>query len=124
MAESTNTPSVINTLAFIDPDDGAAVDYRGPFEFLRDGGSAEITIPVDGNDAAGLWETTAKNLTDRVGDIGVAIADGGVESSGIIEAADIHEGDCLVIRINDGAYADALAATQPTTADTEVNPDA
>jgi len=98
-------PDMVNSVAFVNPDDGAAVEYDGPFECTRDGGHAEITIPTDPDDYAGIHEGTADRLTDRVGDIGVALADGGIEVSGIIAAADRIEAG-LVVRIDDGAFAD------------------
>ncbi|SEO69980.1 hypothetical protein SAMN05216388_101737 [Halorientalis persicus] len=94
----------INSLAFVDGDSGSHVEYGGPFAFTRDGGTAEVTIPVDPDDYAGIYETTAENLTDREGDLAVAVADGGIEVTGFIDAAVIEEGR-LVVAIDDGNYA-------------------
>ena len=105
MAGDAEFENVINRFAFLDADDGAAIEYEGPFEFRRDAGSFEVDIPTDPDDYAGIHEGTAENLTERDGDFGVALADAGIEASGVIEAADVIEGK-LTIRVDDGAYAD------------------
>lgn len=94
----------INRFAFIDPDDGSSVEYEGPFQVSRDAWNVEIEVPTDPDDYAGIHEDTAERLTDREGDLGMALADGGVFASGVIEAADVLE-ETLVIRLNDGNYA-------------------
>lgn len=95
----------VNTLAFVDDEDGSHVEYEGPFIIDHDAGSAEVTIPVDPDDYAGIHQTTAENLTERVDDLAIAIADGSIEVAGFIEAADVIEDKCLV-RIDDGNHAD------------------
>lgn len=95
----------VNTLAFVDAGSGSHVEYEGPFIIDYDAGSAEVTIPVDPDDYAGIHQTTAENLTERVHDLAVAIADGGIEVAGFIEAADIIE-EKLLVRIDDGNHAD------------------
>lgn len=104
--------SVVNRFAFVDPDDGGNIEYEGPFEVTRDGGSVEIMIPADPDDYAGVHEGTAERLTDRQGDFGVALADGGIFASGVIEAVDVLEGK-LIVRLNDGNYADPSEVDYP-----------
>jgi len=94
---------IVHTVTFVDVQDGATIKYDGPFSFTRDGGSAEVTLPIDPGDDAGIYEATAENLTERVGDIVIARNVSGVESSGIIDAADVVE-DMLIIRIDDAEY--------------------
>lgn len=96
---------MVNSVAFINSDDGAAIEYEGPFHFLRDGSSWETAIPVDSDDYAGILETTAENLSDRVGDFLVAYADGELKASGTIEAADVIDGD-LLVRVDDPTRVD------------------
>ena len=98
--ENDGTEQTINSLAFLNPDDAAAIEYQGPFTFLRDGGSWETSIPADPDDYSGVHRDTAGNLTDTVGHILVAIADGEVVASGYIESADVIE-EKLMIRVND-----------------------
>jgi hypothetical protein len=94
---------VINQFAFLDGHRGAHAGYKGPFELTRDGGSFEVSIPVDPNHYAGIHQTTAENLSERVGDFGVAVAGGRIEATGVIEAADILE-STFIVRVNDGRY--------------------
>jgi len=47
----------------------------------------------------GVHETTAKKLSDRIGSVGIALADGGIEASGMIEAAEVIDGE-LMVRVN------------------------
>lgn len=91
--------SSINRFVFLNGENGANVEYEGPFEYVQDGGSFEVIIPVASSDGVGVHETTAKKLSDRIGSIGIALADGGVEASGVIEAADIIDGK-LIVRVN------------------------
>lgn len=93
--------STVNSLAFVDADAGSHVEYDGPFKLTGDAGSAEVSIPVDPDDYAGIYETTAENLAEREGDIAVAIADAAIEITGRIESADVVE-DELIVRIDDG----------------------
>lgn len=98
-------PDTVNSVTVIDSDDGGSLTYDGPFSFLRDGGEWEITLPVDPDDRAGIHETTAENLTERVGDFAIAWADGSGEASGKIVAADVLEAD-LLFRVNDPTHVD------------------
>lgn len=100
-AETVAHKETVNSLAFLDSEDGASVEYRGPFAIMRDAGSAEVAIPVDPDDYAGIHEGTAENLADRVGDFAVALADASIEVSGRIESVGFVDGD-LLVRINDG----------------------
>jgi len=107
MSANTEQPPAeqfINSIAILDSQTGSHVQYEGPFKMIRDGGYAEVFIPVD--DDAGIAETTAENLAaDRTGDIAVVIADGRVESSGVITIANFLKGD-LIVLIDDGNYTD------------------
>lgn len=106
--------STINSFAFVDPDDGASVEYDGPFEVTRDGGSVEIEVPADPDDYAGIHPGTAERLADREGDLGVALADASIFATGVIEAAGVLD-EKLVIRLNDGNYADPSQVARSTT---------
>lgn len=98
--ENDGTEQMINRLAFLNPDDAASIQYDGPFTFLREGGSWQTAIPADPDDYSGIYRDTAESLTDTVGHILVAIADGEVVASGFIESADVIE-DELRIRVDD-----------------------
>jgi len=93
-----------NVSSFVVLDErGAPVEYEGPFEFTRDGGSFEVSMPIGHDDDASIHRTAAAILRERVGDHAVTIADGGIEATGVIEGADILE-STLVVRVNDGHY--------------------
>jgi hypothetical protein len=105
---SQPTRTRVESFTFIAPEDGEAVQYDGGFQWLRDGGSFEVTIPIDFDRAhkEAISERTAQYLTDRTDDIGVAMdRSGGLVGSGIIEACDVLE-DGLVVRVNDSAWVD------------------
>ena len=103
----------INSFAFLDPKEGSHIEYGGPFEFERDGGQVEVSLPL--KELPG-GDVTADNLTERDGDIGVALADGEIKSSGIISTADII-GEEVIVRVDDGDYAD------PSKFDVPANPE-
>jgi len=112
----------INRFAFLDGQNGAHIEYEGPFEFARDGASFEVSIPIDPDDYAGIYQTTAENLSERVGDFGVAVADGGIEASGVIEAAEILE-STLVVRVDDGRYVSSSDVDIDRSVDTRIDED-
>lgn len=95
----------INNFAFVDTDGGSKIEYSGPFPITRDGGDFEVAIPVNPDDYAGIHEQTAENLTDRVEDIAVAIRDGSIYASGVIDAVEIIE-QSLIVRVDDGNRVD------------------
>ena len=95
------TEMTVNSLAFIDPENGYAVEHQGPFAFRREAASWETEIPTDPDDYAGIDRGTAEAITeDRVGHILSAYADGSVVASGVIQHADIIE-EKLSIVVND-----------------------
>lgn len=95
-------PETINSFAFVDRDNGAHFEFEGPFEFMRDGGSFEVTMGT-GLDDGEIARETAESYTDRHGDIGIAIRDGEIYASGEIEAADLLE-DLLCVRVDDAVH--------------------
>lgn len=99
---ATGGQQMVNKLALVN-DDGGNIVYDGPFEFLRDGGRWELIVPIGEDEYAGIHEQTAETLSERVGDLALALADGGLEASGYIETAEIIEGQ-LVFGVDDGNH--------------------
>ena len=95
------TEMTVNSLAFINPENGDAITYEGPFPFIRENGEWETAISADPDDYAGVPRETAEGLAqERPGHILSASADGRVVASGIILSADVLEGT-LHISVDD-----------------------
>lgn len=95
----------IDSIAFIDRETGSHVAYDGPFTCDRDGHCVDISMPIGEGDSE-IIHQTASNLADRTNDIAVTTWATEIETTGIIEAADVIE-DTLVVRINDRASVSA-----------------
>jgi hypothetical protein len=104
----------INSIVVIDAETGAHVTYDGPFSITRDAGHFEVPVPLDQDDYASIPLPTAENLTDRVGDLLLTIADGEPLASGRLDAADAID-DKLVLRADD--------AERASTADLDIDPE-
>ena len=94
-------PSMVNAFVIVDPENGSNHTFDGPFDFTRDGGNFELALPI-GTGTGTITEVEAETITDAnpddaaKGKLALALADGGVEGSGVIVAADRLESDVLV----------------------------
>lgn len=95
------TTTSVDTLAILDRETGAHAAYEGPFRRERTGDCIEIAIPIgSATDPGQINDHTAKILTNHVGRLAVTTRGTGIDTTGIIEAAEIV-GRTVGIQIND-----------------------
>lgn len=109
------TSALVNSVVFVNPEDGGHIDYQGPFRVDRTGGDFEALLPVDDAAPGTIAPTAADTLAEREGHIVVTLADCEVFATGVIVAADRIVGfddvgpdstsEALVVRVRDGNYA-------------------